>query len=264
MSRELIHIYGPFSIQSFGLIIAIGLLLFIWLTSKHVKAKKIMSSEQFSETILVGVISGILGGRLLFVAEAYWSMDSFFDIFRFWEGGFSILGTIIAVPLALTLYLKRKKIPVLPFFDLIALYGPLLQSISRIGCFAAGCCYGACTTLPWSVIYTDPCCMAPLHTPLHPTQLYSSVTLFVIFIFMRFIASKIFTIPGQLITLYITLAALERFFVDFLRADRDFFTPQLLHIFSIHQWLALNLAITTCSIFISITIRSRSKKHESL
>lgn len=260
MSRELVHIFGPLSIQSFGLIIAIGLALFTWLVKRHPRRKKLMNVQQFSEVLLIGVISGIVGGRLLYVMEEFHAMESFWDAISFWEGGFSILGSLIAVPIAATIYLKKNKIPILPFLDLVALYGPLLQSISRIGCFVAGCCYGKVCSLPWAITYTASNSMAPTHMPLHPTQLYSSAILFFIFLFMRFVASKWCTIPGQLIALYLFLASAERFTVDFWRANRELFGSRHLAFFSVHQWLALGIGIVTMLTFAGLTIRSKQIK----
>ncbi len=253
MCRELIHIYGPLSIQSFGLIIAIGLLLFTWLVYHHPLRKKLLSKDQFSSVLLIGILSGIIGGRLLFIAQEYSSMSSVFDIFRIWQGGFSILGTIAGITLALAYYLKKTKIPALPFFDLIAIYAPLFQSISRIGCFTAGCCYGMPTSLPWGITYSDQLCSAPTNIALHPTQLYSSITLFFIFIFMRFVATKKLKKPGQLITLYLALASIERFTIAFWRADRDFCQKGFLKIFSVHQWLALILLVFAITTFVFVT-----------
>ena len=232
MSRGLIHLWGPLSIQSFGLIITIGLLLFSWLLYRHKKRKQLLSDDQFSEILLIGIVSGIIGGRFLYVIEEYHSMTSIIDMFSFWQGGFSILGTILFVLFTLSIYLKRKNIAMLPFLDLIALYAPLLQSISRIGCYVAGCCYGIPTTLSWAVIYTSTTTLAPICVRMPPTQLYSSATLFCIFLFMRFFATKFCNRPGQLITLYLVLMSIERFSVDFWRADRFFFKATSLSLFS--------------------------------
>lgn len=259
MSRELLHLYGNLSIQSFGTIIAAGLFLFTWLVHRNPKRKALMSSEQFSQALFIGIFSGIIGGRLLYVASEYALMDSIFDFFRFWEGGFSILGTILAVLFTLTIYLKKTKVPFLPFLDLIALYGPLLQSISRLGCFVAGCCYGKACSLPWAITYTDHHSSAPLHQAIHPTQLYSSIALFGVFIFIRFIAARYFTKPGQLITLYLMLAGAERFIVDFWRADQEYFSYPYLAALSMHQWIALCISTLAFFSFIMLSLGNKKK-----
>jgi len=260
MSQELIHIYGAFSIQSFGLIITIGLLFFTWLVRRHPLRKKYLNDEQFSTVILLGVISGILGGRLLFIAQEYGAMKTVWDAFSFWEGGFSILGAIIFVPITIGVYLKKINAPILPFLDLIAIYAPLLQSISRIGCFFAGCCYGLPADLPWSIRYTEVNSAAPLCINLHPTQLYSSIILFIIFLFLRFRAIRYHLKTGQLIMLYLMLASLERFIVDFWRADRAYFILRPLKLLSIHQWLASCIFIVAFCAFIGIKTWDKKRR----
>jgi len=255
MSRELIHIYGPISIQSFGLIVAIGLSLFLWLVYKHPKRKKLINDEQFSTVTFVGIVAGIFGGRLFFVAQEYQSM-SFVQMISFWQGGFSILGTIIFTLCAIIFYLKIIRVPILPFLDLIAIYAPLAQSISRIGCFVAGCCYGTPSSLPWA---TCPLQVTSCIQKLHPTQLYSSLSLFFIFLFMRFIATKVCSKPGQLISLYIALAGFERFFIGFWRGDNEFFKNEAFNLISIHQWIGLLLTIVGLIIFFCIPLFYRQR-----
>ena len=252
MSRALIHIYGPISIQTFGLFIAIGLSLFIWLVHQHKKRKNFISEEQFSTVTFIGILSGIIGGRLLFVAQEYQNMSGIIEVLSFWEGGFSILGTIIFALGGIFFYLKKIQVPVLPFLDLIALYAPLAQSISRIGCFFAGCCYGTPSSLLWAIYPMNCKCIS-----LHPTQLYSSFSLFIIFLFMRFVATKFCSKPGQLISLYIFLAGIERFAIGFWRGDSEFFTPQILRLFSIHQWIGLLVGTAGLTIFFGSTYYHR-------
>lgn len=141
-------------------------------------------------------------------------------------------------------------------FDLLAIYAPLAQSIARIGCFVAGCCYGAPSTLAWAVQPAG----APFCMRLHPTQLYSSISLLLIFLFMRFVATQLCSKPGQLVTLYLILASMERFTVDFWRGDRVFFKYAPLSILSVHQWIALGIAVIALITFIGITMHSNARR----
>ncbi len=242
MYPQILHIYGPFSINSYGLMIAIGLLLFLWLVTRDPRREKLLSTDQLSDTIMVGVVSGLLGGRLLYFLSEQHQIKTIFGFFALWQGGLSILGCIIAILICVPLYLRSQNIAVLPVFDLAAVYAPLLQSISRIGCFLAGCCYGIHTNLPWAITYTHPKSLAPICMPLHPTQLYAAITLFGIFLFMKFDAQKRYTNPGQLISLYLILTSIGRFFIDFWRADRVYveMTGDWL---SVNQFIALGIAM---------------------
>ena len=137
-------------------------------------------------------------------------------------------------------YLKKINVPIIPLFDLAAIYAPLCQSIARLGCLTAGCCYGIATNSIFAVVYTNPNTLAIYNSAIHPTQLYSSAILFGIFIFMYFIGQHICKKQGELFAMYLTLAAFERFFVDFWRADRIMIGNCL----SFHQIVALGIIIT--------------------
>lgn len=262
MGKELLHLYGPLAIHSYGLAIVIGLVLFIWRIKKHPQAARLQLTERIDDLILIGIAAGVFGGRLLYVltepdsyylsacasptisnsantfttlnyASLSWTSkleisalllkDWLWNFISFWDGGFSLLGTILAVLVSLAYYLKKTGTPILPFLDLIAIHAPLLQSASRVGCFFAGCCYGAPTQLPWGTIYTDQDSIAPLGISLHPTQLYSALALFIIFLLLQLL-QKFLKKPGQLLAAYLLLVSLERFIIDFWRDDRSFVT----------------------------------------
>ena len=257
MHRELIHIYGPFSINSYGVAIAIGIIVFMLLAVRNPRRKQLMSANQFSESILVGILAGIIGGRLLFILTSWHMFATFGEFFSIWDGGFAVLGTILAIILAVPLNLKKQLIPILPFLDLVGLYAPLLYAISRIGCFAAGCCYGLPTSLPWGYIYSDPDSIAPLHVALHPTQLYSSGISLLVFFFMIGIAQRIFKNPGQLFMIYLALTSSERFIVDFWRADREYLSQPAFALLSVYQWIALGIFFSSLIGFFIVSSRKR-------
>lgn len=240
MYRELIHIYGPFSIHSFGLLIAIGLIVFVSLALKHPWRKALVNENQFINIICIAILAGIIGGRILYVITDWQNMHSVIDIIALWQGGFSLLGSIIGIVIILPLYLRSHKIPILRFFDLLALYAPLMQAIARVGCFFAGCCYGLPTTLPWAVPYEHDNVTGCIG--LHPTQLYSAFLLFVIFLLMYYVIQYRVTKPGQAICIYLMLVSSERFIIDFFRGDREL-VPSLPTFISLHQYIAIGIFI---------------------
>ena len=214
------HLFGPIYINSYGTMIACAIGIFTWLVNKDPRRAKLISTEQLHWMIIVGIISGVLGGRIL-----YFFIDgtsSIRDFFSFWHGGFAVLGSLIGVLCVAPWYLKRNGIPLLPFLDLTATYAPLLQGISRIGCFLAGCCYGKPTNVAWAVTYYDQASTAPLHIPLHPTQLYSSLLLLGIFFLLKFPFAQLCKKNGQLVSLYIFFMAAERYITDLFRGDQSF------------------------------------------
>jgi len=222
MCPRIYQIYGPLWVNGYGLMIALGFLVFTFFTYWHPWRRDLLSGEKYLNTLFVGFLSAIFGGRLLFIAFNGSSFESIAEIFYPWVGGFSLFGSIMFVLIAVSIYMKKIGVAILPFFDLIALYVPLLQAIARLGCFFAGCCYGVPTQSWFGVMFTDPYALAPLHVYLHPTQLYASIASLLIFITLYFVEKKVYRSPGVLIFLYLTLESFSRFTVDFWRGDRDF------------------------------------------
>ena len=256
MYPKLLHIYGSLYIQSYGVCIALGITLFGWLIFKDPRRRALVTKDQFHTLIMIGILSGVIGGRLLyFFTEGRFT--TVFDFFEFWQGGFAVLGSLLGVLATIPWFLKKYSIPIVPVLDCVALYAPLLQSISRIGCFLAGCCYGKETLVSWAITYTNHECMAPLNIPLHPTQLYSALALGLIFCFLYFM-QRFIKRDGQLLALYLILMGFERFFIDFFRDDQTYFSNKFSY-FSDHQCIAF--MIMFCAALYLVTRPQRSQKY---
>jgi phosphatidylglycerol---prolipoprotein diacylglyceryl transferase len=223
MYPRLLHIYGPLWIQTYGAMIALGFLTFIFLTLRHPYRAKLISKEQYLNTVFLGLASGIIGARLLFIVTNPGAFsENPLEVFYPWIGGFVVLGSIIGILIAVPFFLRWIKVPILPLMDLAALYAPLMQAISRIGCFCAGCCYGApAINLWWAVTFTNPLADAPLNVPLHPAQLYTSLASFLIFLILKKNNAKRMLTPGATLFSYLILENSARFITDFWRGDRD-------------------------------------------
>ena len=95
MYHTVLHIYGPFSIHGFGLMIALGLIVFTWLLKKDPACKELVSEDTLLDLLMIGICTATFGGRLLYILSSP-PMPHWIDYFAIWDGGFSILGTIIA------------------------------------------------------------------------------------------------------------------------------------------------------------------------
>lgn len=262
----LLNIYGPFAINTYGTLIAIGLLVSFMLALHNKRYKKLIESLD-SFAVLSWIIGGgLIGARLLYLtieapATAHW-----YEFFILWQGGWSEQGGILGVLAALALYswchqktLDKKSL--ITVFDLIGTYAPVLHGFGRIGCFFAGCCYGAPTTSTWSIVYTNPATLAPLYVPLYPTQLYSAALFFGIFALITFV-NHLWYRPGLSFALYLSLASLTRFGIDFLRDDRIYCTSsfKLIAWFSLYQWLSLVLLCSGLGIGFVVVVLAGQKK----
>ena len=127
--------------------------------------------------------------------------------------------------------------PVFATMDLFAPGVAIGHSIGRLGCFAAGCCWGRRCDLPWAVEFrSDAASDVPLHVPLHPAQLYESAANLVIFAFLYRRSVRAHR-PGEIIGLYLVLYSMARFTIEFFREHEQ----SLVGPFSLTQWIAILL-----------------------
>jgi phosphatidylglycerol:prolipoprotein diacylglycerol transferase len=217
MHPILIHFHGV-TLYTYGMFLALGFLAAVWFTNLNARFYDI-KSDDISDLFFVILISGILGGRLLYVSLNF---DDFrtspLDIFKLWNGGLVFFGGFISAVAASIVTLKIKRLPFLKTADTIAPGAALGHGIGRLGCFFAGCCYGRQCDLPIAVRFSHPDSLAPLHVPLHPTQLYmvlANLALFFILVFLQ--RRKRFY--GMIFLSYIILYSVFRFIIEFFRGD---------------------------------------------
>ena len=193
-----------------------------FLVATYVAARRAEKEEVPSQTIfdlgLYILISALLGARIFHALQHPGSYSSLLDVLKVWEGGLAYYGGFILAFVVGIVYLRRKKLSITKVADIIAPSLVLGVSIGRIGCFLAGCCFGKPTSLPWGLTFPEDSLawMEIGSQRVHPTQLYSVVSLFSIFIILT-ILRKYVKFSGQLFLLSVLMYSIHRFFIDFLR-----------------------------------------------
>jgi phosphatidylglycerol:prolipoprotein diacylglycerol transferase len=113
----------------------------------------------------------------------------------------------------------------------------------RLGCLAAGCCYGRPTTVPWAITFTNPLAAAnvgtPLNIPLHPTQLYEAGAELLILILLLATEKKGRPFAGRTFWAYMFLYAVSRYVIEIYRGDPR---GMVFDTFSTSQFISLLLA----------------------
>lgn len=175
---------------------------------------------------------GIYGILVALLLAKVWMVLSAWDFFTanpslilsavtFQSGG-TFYGGVLGGIVWVVLYCHFKKMPLLGVLDLLAPAIALGHGIGRLGCFAAGCCYGKPTSLPWGVIFTSPVAAqiagTPLQVSLHPTQLYEAGAEFLNFLLLLWLGTRP-RLRGQLIGAYFVLYGIERGIIEFVRGD---------------------------------------------
>ena len=131
--------------------------------------------------------------------------------------GFVVYGAIAGGALAMYLYCRHKKWNIIEMLDMTVPGLAIAQGFGRIGCFLAGCCYGAPTDLPLGVVFPANS-LAPSGIHLHPTQIYSSIFDFILGIFLLYYSKKQRK-DGKILGMYLIIYSVGRFLVEFLRND---------------------------------------------
>ncbi len=240
MYPKLISI-GSFYIPTYGVLVALGFLAGLAVTVR-LGRRAGLSSEKITNLAVYCAVAGIAGAKLfmfLFDAGEYLSHPSeIFSLETLQAAGVFHGGFLVALIVA-ALYIRRERLPVWMTMDAFAPGVSLGHAIGRLGCFAAGCCWGKECHLPWGVYFrSDAAAPVPLGKPLHPVQLYESAANLIIFgiLYRRFNRAHS---PGQVIGLYLVLYSTARFIIEFFREHEQ----SLIGPFSITQWIALALLV---------------------
>jgi phosphatidylglycerol---prolipoprotein diacylglyceryl transferase len=173
------------------------------------------------------ILVGLLGAKVLMIISDWGDYRHDLGQIFSWntlEAGGVFYGGFIASAFFAIWYVRTYHLPALKMFDIYAPAVALAQSVGRLGCFSAGCDYGTRTKSFLGVVFTNPYSHevtgVPLNTRIHPTQLYESLATLVIggILLWRYRHKKK---DGEIFLIYITLYAVARFFLEFLRGDED-------------------------------------------
>ena len=212
---------GPLPIHGYGLMMAIAFLLATYIAARRAEKDGIPSQTIFDLGLLL-LVSAVVGSRVFHILQHPGSYGSIMDIVGIWRGGLSGLafyGGFILALVAGILYLRWKKLPVAKVLDIFAPSLMLGVGIGRIGCFLAGCCFGKPTSLPWGITFPEnslPALELGRVAKVHPTQLYSFMSLFSIFVILLILRKHI-KLKGMLFLLSVLMYSIHRFLIDFMR-----------------------------------------------
>ena len=223
MFPQLFHL-GKFFLPTYGFLVSLGVLIGLWISVRNSERLGIDGDKSWNLGILV-VLCGIVGAKILYVVND-WSIykDNLGEIFSIntLQAGGVFSGGLLAAFVAAAWYVWKHHMPPLGTCDAFAPGLALGHSIGRIGCFAAGCCYGKETHHWWGVTFTNPLAASitgtPLGKPLEPTQLFESAVELANFFFLMWLLKRR-TFDGQIIGAFMFIYGVARFFLEYLRDD---------------------------------------------
>ncbi|HYJ84496.1 MAG TPA: prolipoprotein diacylglyceryl transferase [Pyrinomonadaceae bacterium] len=221
MYPELFRI-GSFPVHTYGVFLALAFLSAILFTVR-LAARDGLPKEKIYDLCLWMLLASLIGSKILmlFTEPEYrgnpWQLISL-DFLR--SGGVFYGGLLGAVIIGYLL-MRRYKLPWWKTADACAPGIALGSFFGRQGCFAAGCCWGKPTTLPWGVRFSElghEITGVPIDAHLHPTQLYESLSMLLVFFLLLWL-HKQRRFEGQVILVYALLYSIIRFLIEFVRDD---------------------------------------------
>jgi phosphatidylglycerol:prolipoprotein diacylglycerol transferase len=268
MYPELFRI-GNFPINSYGLWLAVGMMLAL-IVAARLGGRDGIPREKLYDLGLWTLIGGLLGSKFLMFAVDEQFRANPWNIFSldFLRSGGVYYGGFLGGFLTLFFLIKRYKLSFWKVADAFAPGVALGQFFGRQGCFAAGCCWGKGTNLPWGVHFTElghentgvpiyGLNGLPVH--LHPTQLYESFTMLAVFGFLVWLhRQKKF--DGQILITYGIIYSIVRFTIEFFRDDPrgDFLGITTMTGLSTSQIISLIVALGAV-IFLVLRLRRADK-----
>jgi phosphatidylglycerol---prolipoprotein diacylglyceryl transferase len=220
---QLFHI-GRFFLPTYGLLVSLGVLLGMWISVRNAAKQGIDPEDAWNLGIMV-VLCGIIGAKVLYIIND-WSTymahpSEIFSLGTLQAGGVFSGGLIGALSAAVW-YIRKHKMPAMATCDAFAPGLAIGHAIGRVGCFAAGCCWGKPTNAFWGVTFTNPVANqlvgTPLNQALEPTQLFESAVELANFLLLAWMLKRK-KFDGQVFGAYLILYGVARYFLEFLRDD---------------------------------------------
>jgi phosphatidylglycerol---prolipoprotein diacylglyceryl transferase len=213
---------GSVTLHTYGVLLAIAFLVALWVAGRQAR-KEGLDSTRVADMAVYVLIAGLVGAKLLLliVEWPYYAANPRELLSLVQSGGVFYGGLLLALPVAWWCT-RRYGLDGWRTADALAPAVAVGQGIGRLGCFAAGCCYGRPASVPWAVTfrneYSARAVGTPLDVPLHPTQIYESIACLALFAFLLWLGPRK-RFHGQVLIAYAALYATIRFTIEFFRGD---------------------------------------------
>jgi phosphatidylglycerol:prolipoprotein diacylglycerol transferase len=235
--QNIVNLSQPLSIpvHTYGIFVAGGFLVAMSMAARAAERSG-LDKEKVLDLSFGILVAAMIGSRVLFII-VNWDeyAHDLLGIFEFWKGGLVFYGGFIGAVLFSLWYMRRHQMEFFPYADAMAPTVAIGQALGRLGCFAAGCCWGgACDAHyafaarfpPESLAYQSQVSSriitagAPSTIPIHPTQLYEALGTALIFLFLTYRRSRK-RFHGELLALYLMMYAPLRAVVETFRGDEE-------------------------------------------
>ena len=214
---------GFFQLPTYGVLLFLGIALGIYLAARRAKLVG-LDGGRIADLGAWVVLWGLAGAKLLLLVTDPSYLTSLAGVWGLLRAGGVFYGGLIGAVGAAVVLFRRYRLPFFTTADVLVPSLALGHFFGRLGCFSAGCCYGASCSLPWAVTFTQPLAHeisgTPLGVPLHPTQLYEAAFNLANYAFLAWLFRRR-PAPGVVLGAYLISYGTARFIIEFFRGDPD-------------------------------------------
>ena len=211
-----IHI-GPLELQTFGICFAVAFLVSGLIVGRRFRELGHPADWTY-EMVFAALIGGLVGSRLDFILQNWddVSDDLLGNIFS--GSGLVWFGGLVGGALGVILWARWRRFLGWQLFDTAAVPLAAGYAVGRIGCQLSGDGdYGVESDLPWAMSYPDG--TVPTTDEVHPTPVYETLAMGLAACVLWRLRDRF--APGVLFGIYLIVAGIERFLVEFIRRNDD-------------------------------------------
>lgn len=247
----LFHI-GDFPVRSYGLLIAIAILLSIGVAT-YLARQAGRYAEHVSGLAVYAIVGALIGARLwqvLFFDWQYYS-HNLLEIIAVWHGGMSIQGGLVGGFVGGLLYTRKYKLPFWDFADIAAPAIVMGQGIGRIACLLNGDAFGSPTGSNFGLVYPPGTFAYETYgsQPLWPAEVWEGQWDLIVMALLLILKQRKWP-TGYVFLFYNILYSAGRFLLEFLRGD----TARTMGM-TAAQWTSLAVIAVALGLMVYLKIR---------
>lgn len=208
---------GPITLQTFGLMFGLAFVVAGVLVSKRLDELG-KPPDWAYEVVLAAGVGGLIGARVDYLIQNYDSVSDDLLGAAFGGAGLVWLGGTIGGAIGVLLWARWRGFLSLGMLDVMAAPLALGYAVGRCGCQLSGDGdYGKAWDGPWAMAYPEG--TVSIDTPVHPTPIYETLAMGIVAVVLWRLRDRF--APGRLFAIYLFLAGIERFLVEFIRRNED-------------------------------------------
>jgi phosphatidylglycerol:prolipoprotein diacylglycerol transferase len=211
------------TIPTYGVIFALGALAaWSWFVARARDLN--LPQEPVFNLAFYTLLAGLLGAKLtLIVVDLPYYIKNPADILGTIRSAGVLMGGVFVGAAAFVMYARKQKLPFWELADAIAAPLALAQGIGRLGCFAAGCCYGVESRAWCAMSFTSASAHdqtgVPLSIPLMPVQLIEFAFDLVLALLLTFLWRRRIRPAGTVLWIYAVIYGVGRATIEHWRGD---------------------------------------------